>query len=73
MTLGVSRVIGHPIVKNTTSRPIVHTRCLINCLSELGVVTLEPLVLTIPTWVLGEFKDPVEARKTLGHHLILTL
>ena len=58
----MSRVIGHPIVKNTTSRLIVHTRCLINFLSELGVVTLEPVGLTVLTWLPGEFRDPVEAR-----------
>ena len=69
----MSRVIGHPIVKNTTFRPIVHTRCLINCLSELGVVSLEPLGLTAPTWFSGEFRNPVAVRQTLGHHLILTL
>ena len=73
MTLGVSRVIGHPIVKYTAFSPIVHTRCLINCLSELGVVSLDPLGLIALTWLSGELRDPVEARQTLGHHLILTL
>ena len=61
----MSRVIGHPIVKNTAFSPIVHTRGLINCLSELGVVSLEPLGLTDPTWLSGEFRDLVEVGKPL--------
>ena len=51
----MSRVIAHPIVKYTAFSPIVHTRCL----SELGVVSLEPLGLTAPTWLSGEFRDLV--------------
>ena len=69
----MSKVIGHPIVKYTVFSPIVHSRCLINCLSELGVVSLEPLGLTAHTWLSGEFRDPVEARQTLGHHLVLAI
>ena len=69
----MSRVIGPPIVKYTAFSPIVHTRCLINCLSKLGVVSLEPLGLTAPTWLSGEFRDPVEVRQNLGPHLILTI
>ena len=64
MTLGVSRVIAHPIVKYKTFRPIVHTRCLLNYLSEIGVVSLEPLGL-IATGCQGSIVTPWRRGKPL--------
>ena len=58
MKLGVSRVIAHPISKYKTFSPIVHTRCLLNCLSEIGLVSLEPLGLTTPTGCQGSIATP---------------